>query len=82
MLAVAVHDLGQYIKHYKQGKKYVVFSSLRVPCYAKHEFLHRVITDLGAKTRAMELMGHEDPDVRYRALLSVQQLVSQPWVTA
>jgi len=29
----------------------------------------------------MELMTHSDPDVRYRALLSVQQLVSQPWVT-
>jgi V-type H+-transporting ATPase subunit H len=61
VLAVAVHDVGQYVKHYERGKK--------------------VITDLGAKTRAMELMTHQDPDVRYRALLSVQQLVSQPWVT-
>lgn len=62
VLAVAVHDIGQYVKHYERGKK--------------------VITDLGAKTRAMELMTHQDPDVRYRALLSVQQLVSQPWVTS
>jgi len=61
VLAVAVHDIGLYVKHYERGKK--------------------VITDLGAKTRAMELMTHRDPDVRYRALLSVQQLVSQPWVT-
>jgi V-type H+-transporting ATPase subunit H len=30
----------------------------------------------------MELMTHPNSDVRYRALLSVQQLVSQPWVTA
>jgi len=30
----------------------------------------------------MELMGHENSDVRYRALLSVQQLVSQPWAIA
>ncbi|OJA12032.1 hypothetical protein AZE42_02042 [Rhizopogon vesiculosus] len=42
VLAVAVHDLGQYVKHYERGKK--------------------VITDLGAKARAMELMNHPDPD--------------------
>ncbi|KAH7909139.1 ATPase V1 complex subunit H [Hygrophoropsis aurantiaca] len=62
VLAVAVHDLGQYVKHYERGKK--------------------VITDLGAKTRIMELMTHSDSNVRYHALLSVQQLVSHPWVTA
>jgi len=62
VLAVAVHDLGQYVKHYERGKK--------------------VITDLGAKTRIMELMTHTDSNVRYHALLSVQQLVSHPWVTA
>lgn len=27
----------------------------------------------------MELMTHPDPDVRYHALLSVQELVSHPW---
>ncbi|KAG1759401.1 ATPase V1 complex subunit H [Suillus occidentalis] len=59
VLAVAVHDLGQYVKHYERGKK--------------------IITDLGGKARAMELMTHPDPDVRYRALLSVQELVSHPW---
>ncbi|EIW85361.1 ATPase V1 complex subunit H [Coniophora puteana RWD-64-598 SS2] len=62
VLAVAVHDLGQYVKHHERGKK--------------------VITDLGGKARAMELMSHGDANVRYRALLSVQQLVSHPWVTA
>ncbi|KZP05759.1 ATPase, V1 complex, subunit H [Athelia psychrophila] len=61
VLAVAVHDVGQYVKHYERGKK--------------------AVTDLGAKTRAMELMTDKNPDVRYRALLSVQLLVSQPWVT-
>ncbi|KII88913.1 hypothetical protein PLICRDRAFT_40550 [Plicaturopsis crispa FD-325 SS-3] len=61
VLAVAAHDIGQYVRHYERGKK--------------------VVTDLGAKTRVMELMTHKDSDVRYRALLSVQQLVSQPWVT-
>ena len=44
--------------------------------------VRRIVTDLGAKARAMELMTHADPDVRYRALLAVQQLVSHPWVTA
>ncbi|KAF9234781.1 ATPase V1 complex subunit H [Melanogaster broomeanus] len=62
VLAVAVHDLGQYVKHYERGKK--------------------VITELGAKARVMELMTHPDPDVRYHALVSVQQLVSHPWVNA
>jgi V-type H+-transporting ATPase subunit H len=41
--------------------------------------LCRVIADLGAKTRVMELMGHDDPDVRYQALISVQRLISHPW---
>ena len=30
---------------------------------------------LGAKTRVMELMTHENPDVRYRALMSVSPSV-------
>ncbi|KAJ7445794.1 ATPase V1 complex subunit H [Mycena galericulata] len=62
VLAVAAHDVGQYVKHCERGKK--------------------LVTDMGAKTRVMELMTHSDSDVRYRALISVQQLVSQPWVTA
>ncbi|CAK5264865.1 unnamed protein product [Mycena citricolor] len=61
VLAVAAHDLGQYVKHYERGKK--------------------LLNDFGAKTRVMELMTHQDSDVRYRALVSVQHLVSQPWVT-
>ncbi|KAJ7184178.1 ATPase V1 complex subunit H [Mycena filopes] len=61
VLAVAAHDVGQYVKHCDRGKK--------------------LVTDMGAKTRVMELMTHSDSDVRYRALLSVQQLVSQPWVS-
>jgi len=60
VLAVATHDIGQYVKHCERGKKFV--------------------TDMGAKTRVMELMTHGDSDVRYRALLSVQQLLSQPWM--
>ncbi|OBZ75904.1 V-type proton ATPase subunit H [Grifola frondosa] len=59
VLAVAAHDLGQYVKHYERGKK--------------------ILTDLGGKTRVMELMSHDNPDVRYQALISVQRLVSHPW---
>ncbi|KAH9079241.1 ATPase V1 complex subunit H [Lactarius deliciosus] len=59
VLAVAAHDLGQYVRYYERGKK--------------------VVTDLGAKTRVMELMSHSTQEVRYQALLSVQQLVSHPW---
>ncbi|EAU88406.1 MSTP042 [Coprinopsis cinerea okayama7 len=62
VLAVACHDIGQYVKYYERGKK--------------------IVNDLGGKNRVMSLMTHKDPDVRYRALLSVQQLVSQPWISA
>jgi len=62
VLAVAAHDLGQYVKHHDRGKK--------------------VVTDLGAKTRVMELMTHSNADVRYHALISVQRLVSTPWVVS
>ncbi|KAF9557693.1 ATPase, V1 complex, subunit H [Agrocybe pediades] len=62
VLAVAAHDIGQYVKHYERGKK--------------------PVSELGGKARVMELMTHPDSDVRYRALISVQHLVSQPWVTA
>ena len=79
VLAVAVHDLGQYVKHYERGKKYV--SPTYSLMFAQEIRERRAVTDLGGKTRAMELMTHENPDVRYRALMAVQLLVSQPWVT-
>ncbi|GLB35169.1 putative V-ATPase subunit H [Lyophyllum shimeji] len=59
VLAVASHDVGQYVKYCDSGKK--------------------LVTNLGGKQRVMELMTHDNPDVRYRALMTVQQLVSQPW---
>ncbi|KAG6833496.1 hypothetical protein H0H87_006068 [Tephrocybe sp. NHM501043] len=39
----------------------------------------QLVEKYSGKARVMELMTHEDSDVRYRALISVQQLVSQPW---
>ncbi|KAF8753311.1 V-ATPase subunit H [Rhizoctonia solani] len=81
VLAVAAHDLGQYVKHHDRGKKYVV--QLSVPLGDDQAYLFdRAVTKLGGKARVMELMSHPDADVRYRALLSVQRLVSTPWVVA
>lgn len=62
VLAVAAHDIGQYVKHYDRGRKWVA--------------------ELGGKARVMQLMSHENPDVRYHALMSVQQLVSHSWIIA
>ncbi|KAK9680773.1 H(+)-transporting V1 sector ATPase subunit H [Basidiobolus ranarum] len=59
VLAVASHDIGQYVKHYVNGKK--------------------VVQEIGAKHRIMELMAHENPDVRYQALLAVQKLMVNAW---
>ncbi|CAG8690485.1 11058_t:CDS:2 [Gigaspora margarita] len=57
VLAVAAHDLGQYVKYYPDGKK----------------------CEIGAKQRVMELMTHEDPEVRYNALIAVQKYMSHAW---
>lgn len=78
MLAVASHDIGQYVKHYERGKKFVVASLAHCDWLTT---AYRVLTDLGGKTRVMELMSHASADVRYQALISVQRLVSQPWAT-
>jgi len=81
VLAVAAHDLGQYVKYYEHGKKYG-FSSAHINSFHltfSPSLKPRIVTNLGAKTRAMELMSHSSQEVRYQALLSVQRLVSQPW---
>ena len=79
VLAVAAHDIGQYVKHYERGRKYV-----RQSCFLNPppDVTNRPVAELGGKARVMELITHPNSDVRYRALLSVQQLVSQPWITA
>lgn len=48
--------------------------------YVKHSDIgKRSAERLGAKPLVMKLMTHQDSDVKYWALVSVQQLVSQPW---
>ncbi|KAK4688485.1 V-type H+-transporting ATPase subunit H, partial [Tremellales sp. Uapishka_1] len=39
----------------------------------------KAVTDLQGKTKVMELMTHENADVRYQALMAVQRLMSQHW---
>ncbi|KAI9272853.1 armadillo-type protein [Phascolomyces articulosus] len=39
----------------------------------------RVLQEVGAKQRVMELMTHEDQDVRYQALAAVQKYMHQAW---
>ncbi|KAG0179240.1 H(+)-transporting V1 sector ATPase subunit H [Apophysomyces sp. BC1034] len=57
ILAIACHDLGQYVKHCpKDGR--------------------RCLEAVGAKKRIMELMTHEDLDVRYYALSATQKYFS------
>lgn len=58
VLAVASHDLTQYVRYGGDKAK-------------------QTVTDLGGKTRVMELMSHENGDVRYQALMTVQRLMSQ-----
>lgn len=41
----------------------------------------KLVTDLNGKTQVMQLMTHENPDVRYRALMAVQQIMSQHWLS-
>lgn len=78
VLAVSAHDLGQFVKYCDRGKKYV-FAKPHTNVTRAHATCYRAVADLGAKTRVMNLMTHENADVRYRALISVQRLLSQPW---
>ncbi|KAJ2110103.1 H(+)-transporting V1 sector ATPase subunit H [Coemansia sp. S142-1] len=59
-LAVACHDLSQYVRFNPDGK--------------------RLLARIGAKARVMALMTtSECPDVRYEALLCVQQIMLNAW---
>lgn len=42
-------------------------------------FYFSVLQEIGAKQRIMELMTHEDQEVRYQALLAVQKYMHQAW---
>ncbi|PVV02051.1 hypothetical protein BB560_003507 [Smittium megazygosporum] len=62
VLAVAIHDIGQYIKYYPDGKS--------------------ILSEIGAKYRTMQLMTHEDSQVRFEALNTVQTFMMNAWKNA
>jgi len=59
VLAVAAHDIGEYVRHYSRGKI--------------------VAENLGGKHLVMQMLTHDDPNVRYEALLCVQKLMVHHW---
>ena len=42
-------------------------------------FSYSVTENLGGKQYVMQLLAHDDPNVRYEALLCVQKLMVQNW---
>ncbi|CAH8596135.1 unnamed protein product [Heterobilharzia americana] len=58
-LSVAVHDIGEFVRHYPRGKQ--------------------IIETLGGKHLVMALLQHEDPNVRYNALVSLQKIMVHNW---
>lgn len=42
-------------------------------------FFFSIIEQLGGKQLVMQLLAHEDPNVRYEALLAVQKLMVHNW---
>ncbi|XP_069361026.1 V-type proton ATPase subunit H isoform X5 [Maniola hyperantus] len=58
---------------------------LAVACYDVGEYVRHyprgkhIIEQLGGKQRVMYLLSHEDPNVRYEALLAVQKLMVHNW---
>lgn len=41
--------------------------------------MRSIIEQLGGKQMVMQLLAHEDPNVRYEALLAVQKLMVHNW---
>lgn len=60
-------------------------TTLAVACSDVGKFVHffeqgkKRVSDLGAKARIMELMTHEDAEVKYHALHTVAKLISASW---
>merc|ERR1719216_663347 len=58
---------------------------LSVACFDLGEYVRHysrgkhVLEQLGGKTMVMTLLAHEDPNVRYEALLAVQKLMVHNW---
>lgn len=63
------------IQEENSKKNKTFFFSLQ---YLKKKYFS-VIEQLGGKQLVMQLLSHEDPNVRYEALLAVQKLMVHNW---
>ena len=77
-MAVASHDLGEYVRYYPRGKKYFQ-PSLLYPSLLSLSLPLSVIDKLGAKELVMGLVNHGNTEVRMQALLSIQKMMVQNW---
>lgn len=82
VLSVASFDIGEYVRHYPRGKQYVLIYNYKFytfDIFYMYILYSSVIEQLGGKQLVMQLLGHEDPNVRYEALLAVQKLMVHNW---
>ena len=82
VLAVASYDIGEFVRHYPRGKRWLKLNSALTD-FQNFIFslfaLCSIIEQLGGKQMVMQLLAHEDPNVRYEALLAVQKLMVHNW---
>jgi V-type H+-transporting ATPase subunit H len=72
VLSIAAYDLGEYVKNRPMGRMYACTNfALYSVC--------RYFEDLGTKQQLMHLMAHQNSDVRFNALNSVQKYMSNLW---
>lgn len=74
VLCVAAHDVGEYVRHYPHGKKYVLENFLLSKLVS-----FRAIDKLEGKVIIMRLLENPDSNVRYQGLLCVQKLMVHNW---
>lgn len=75
ILAITCHDIGQYVKYSgNDGRRYgISIFYIYILIFMLMMLLPRYLQELGAKQKVMELMTHQDPDVRYHALSATQK---------
>lgn len=73
VLSIAAYDLGEYVKNRPLGRRYLCLLMLS---WCNHS---RFLEDLGTKQQLMHLMAHQNSDVRFNALSSVQKYMSNLW---
>ncbi|XP_076661297.1 V-type proton ATPase subunit VhaSFD isoform X2 [Halictus rubicundus] len=77
------YELLRILIHLLEGSKdplVLSVASFDIGEYVRHYPRGKhIIEQLGGKQRVMQLLGHEDPNVRYEALLAVQKLMVHNW---